>query len=229
MDETTSESAEQNNTQGFGECGLIVSMQKLNEGAPACRSHNMINCGMAMSASVGPHGILMDEERMREIIEFTARTLKTARPVPFGALIVNTRTGKRLMRATNAVLRESDPSAHAETRAVRLACKKLKRPSLAGFTMYSTCEPCPMCMANALWARLDRVVFGATIKDANRYCLQIHIGAKEVAQRSDMPCIVNGPVLRGLSNKLFTHPNMQKAFRSWSTSKSYSVKSRIST
>ena len=128
------------------------------------------------------------------VFEFTARTLKTARPVPFGALIVETRTGERLMRATNAVLRENDPSAHAETRTVRLACKKLKRPSLAGFTMYSTCEPCPMCMANALWARLDRVVFGATIEDANRYCLQIHISAKEVARRSDMPCVVDGPV-----------------------------------
>jgi tRNA(Arg) A34 adenosine deaminase TadA len=159
---------------------------------------------------------------MREIFEFTARSLKTARPVPFGALIVNTRTGERLMRATNAVLRESDPSAHGETRTVRLACKKLKRPSLAGFTMYSTCEPCPMCMANALWARLDRVVFGATIDDASRYVLQIHISAKEVARRSDIPCIVDGPVLRDLCNTLFTHPNMQKAFRTWSSSKNKS-------
>jgi tRNA(Arg) A34 adenosine deaminase TadA len=167
----------------------------------------------------------MDEGRMREIFEFTARSLKTARPVPFGALIVDTRTGERLMRATNAVMRESDPSAHAETRTVRLACKKLKRPSLAGFTMYSTCEPCPMCTANALWAGLDRVVFGATIEDANRFVLQIHISAKEVARRSDMPCIVDGPVLRDLCNTLFTHPNMQKAFRAWSTSKGKSGKS----
>ena len=167
----------------------------------------------------------VDEERMREIFEFTARTLATKRPVPFGALIVSTRTGERLMRATNAVFRESDPSAHAETRTVRLACKKLKRPSLAGYTMYSTCEPCAMCMANALWARLDRVVFGATIRDANRFVVQIHISAKEVARRSDMPCIVDGPVLRDLCNTLFTHPNMQKAFRSWSSSRNKSGKS----
>lgn len=160
-----------------------------------------------------------DEERMREVYEFTARTLKTSRPVPFGALIVNTKTGKRLMIATNAVMAENDPSAHGETRTVRLACKKLKSPSLAGFTMYSTCEPCPMCMANALWARLDRVIFGATIADANRHCFQIHIPAKEVSRRSDMPCIVEGPVLRELCNTLFTHPNMQKAFRKWSSSK----------
>jgi tRNA(Arg) A34 adenosine deaminase TadA len=211
--------------QSFGESSLIVSMQKLNKGVAAGAAHYVINCGMALSASATSRVSAMDEERMREVFEFTARTLKTARPSPFGALIVNTRTGERLMRATNAVMRESDPSAHAETRTVRLSCKKLKRPSLAGFTMYSTCEPCAMCMANALWARLDRVVYGATIEDANRFCLQIQIPADEVARRSDMPCIVDGPVLRDLCATLFTHPNMQKAFRSWSTSKNKSVKS----
>ncbi|HWF14422.1 MAG TPA: nucleoside deaminase [Candidatus Acidoferrales bacterium] len=164
-------------------------------------------------------GAAVDAAHMREIYEFTARSLETERPVPFGALIVDSRTGERLMRATNAVFRENDPSAHAETRTVRLACKKLKRPSLAGYTMYSTCEPCAMCMANALWAKLDRVIFGATIADANRFCLQIHIPAKEVSRRSDMPCKVEGPVLRELCISLFTHPNMQKAFRNWSTSK----------
>lgn len=157
---------------------------------------------------------------MREVYEFTARTMSTAHPSPFGALLVNTKTGERLLRATNAVLRENDPSSHAEQRAVRFACKKLKSPSLAGYTMYSTCEPCAMCMANALWAKLDRVVFGATIADANKYCLQIHISAREIARRSDMDCRVEGPVLRELCNTLFTNPVMQRAFRSWSSSKS---------
>lgn len=185
----------------------------------------MVDCGMALTRVLRSRGAAVDEERMREIYEFTARSLQTDRPVPFGALIVDTRTGERLMRATNAVFRESDPSAHAETRTVRLACKKLKRPSLAGYTMYSTCEPCAMCMANALWARLDRVIFGATIADANRFCLQIHISAKEVSRRSDMPCKVDGPILREMCVSLFTHPKMQKAFRSWSTSKTRTAKS----
>jgi tRNA(Arg) A34 adenosine deaminase TadA len=180
---------------------------------------------MPSTAAARPGNPAFDEECMREIYEFTARTLKTTNPSPFGALIVNTRTGKRLMRAVNAVMRENDPSSHGETRTVRLACKKLKRPSLAGFTMYSTCEPCAMCMANALWARLDRVVYGATVEDANRHCLQIHIPAKEVAQRSDIPCVVDGPVLRELCVTLFTHPNMLKSFRLWSTSKTKSAKS----
>jgi tRNA(Arg) A34 adenosine deaminase TadA len=158
-----------------------------------------------------------DEQRMREIYEFTARTFKSSRPTPFGALIVETRTGRTLVCATNAVMRENDPASHAELRAVRLACKERKSTSLAGFTMYATCEPCPMCMSNALWARLDRVVYGATISDANRHCLQIHIPAKEVARRSDMECLVEGPLLRELCNQLFLHPAMQKAFRAWST------------
>jgi tRNA(Arg) A34 adenosine deaminase TadA len=162
---------------------------------------------------------LLDEARMRSLYRFTARTMKTSRPVPFGALIVHTKSGKPLMQATNAVMREHDPSSHAEVRTVRLACRKLKRPSLVGYTMYSTCEPCPMCMANALWARLDRVVYGATIADASRYCLQIRIPAREVVRHADVPCAIVGPVLRRLCVTLFTHPRMQKAFRAWSTSR----------
>jgi len=157
----------------------------------------------------------LDEDRMREICQFTARTFQTARPVPYGALIVNTHSGKRLVRATNAVVGENDPSSHAELRAVRLACKKLKCVSLAGYTMYSTFEPCAMCMANALWAGLDRVVFGGTIADAARCCVQVHVGAREVARRADMSCVVDGPVARELCCALLTHPNMQRAFRRW--------------
>lgn len=179
----------------------------------------MLKFAMASPAAAGSRVKRLDEERMRELYRFTARTLETARPVPFGALIVHSKTGRLLMRATNAVMRECDPSSHAEVRAVRLACKRLKSPRLNGYTMYSTCEPCPMCMANALWARLDRVVYGATIADANRHCLQIRIPAKEVCRRSDMRCVVEGPVLRDLCSTLFTHPNMQKAFRNWSTTK----------
>jgi len=160
-----------------------------------------------------------DEERMAEIAAFTAKSLETDRPVPFGALIVKSKTGERLLRAVNAVAVENDPSSHAELRTVRLACKKLKQASLAGYTMYTTCEPCPMCMANALWARLDRVVYGATIADASKHCLQIHIPAKTVAARSDMQCIVDGPVLRKQCYALFTHPNMLAAFAGWSNRK----------
>ena len=101
---------------------------------------------------------------MRALIAFTARSLNTPRPRCFGAAIVHARTGKPLLHALNNVAREFDPSAHAEVRAIRLATKKLKQLSLAGYTLYTTCEPCPMCMSTALWAGLDRVVYGATIR-----------------------------------------------------------------
>ncbi len=156
---------------------------------------------------------------MTELVSFTARSFRTPRPVPFGAVIVHTASGEMLKRARNAVVRESDPSSHAELRTVRLACRKLGKPSLAGFTLYSTCEPCPMCMANALWAGLDRVVYGATIEDANRHCKQIQIPAEEISARSDMPCIVKGEVLREQCYGLFTDPRMLAAFKSWSTVK----------
>lgn len=164
-------------------------------------------------------GATMDAEQMRAIAEFTARSLRTERPRPFGASIVATKTGELLLRALNNVAGEWDPSAHAEVRAIRLATKRLKSLSLKGYTLYTTCEPCAMCMSTALWAGLDRVVYGATIEDANRHCRQIQIAATEVAARSDMTCVVDGPVGRDECYALFTHPNMQRAFRLWSTRK----------
>jgi tRNA(Arg) A34 adenosine deaminase TadA len=159
----------------------------------------------------------LDGERMRSLAAWTALTLETASPVPFGADIVKTRTGERLMRAHNAVAPEHDPSSHAEVRCIRLACKKLEGFSLAGYTLYTTCEPCPMCMACCLWAGLDRVVYGTTIEDANRFCRQIQIPAMEVAARSDMTCVVDGPVEQAACLALFEHPNMQLAFKTWSS------------
>jgi tRNA(adenine34) deaminase len=161
----------------------------------------------------------LDAERMAAIAAFTARSMRTERPRPFGASIIHTQSGKMLLRTLNAVAQQWDPSAHAEVRAIRLATKRLKSLSLAGYTLYTTCEPCPMCMSTALWAGLDRVVYGATIEDANRHCNQIQIPATEVASRSDMRCIVAGPVLRDQCYALFTHPQMQRAFRLWSTRK----------
>jgi tRNA(adenine34) deaminase len=165
-----------------------------------------------------------DLGQMAALAAFTARSLATARPRSFGASIVETQTGKLLLRALNAVRQEFDPSAHAEVRAIRLATKRLKKISLAGYTLYTTCEPCPMCMSAALWAGLDRVVYGATIEDANRHCNQILIPATEVTSRADMKCIVDGPLLRDECYALFTHPRMLQAFHQWSTRKKPSAR-----
>jgi tRNA(adenine34) deaminase len=164
-------------------------------------------------------GPALDEQRMAAIAAFTARSMNTERPRPFGASIIHTKSGELLLRTLNAVAQQWDPSAHAEVRAIRMATRRLKTLSLAQYTLYTTCEPCPMCMSAALWAGLDRIVYGATIEDANRHCNQIQIPATEVAARSDMTCAVDGPVLREQCYALFTHPSMLRAFRLWSTRK----------
>jgi tRNA(adenine34) deaminase len=179
----------------------------------------VLNGSSRAAAREGAVDAAKDRKRMAELVAYTQRSMRTRAPKPFGAAIVATRSGRLLLRALNAVAQECDPSAHAETRAIRLATKKLGRASLKGYTLYSTCEPCPMCMSAALWAGLDRLVYGATIDDANRHCNQIHIPATEVASRSDMRCVVEGPLLREECYALFTHPNMLRAFRTWQNRK----------
>jgi tRNA(Arg) A34 adenosine deaminase TadA len=162
----------------------------------------------------------VDQKRMRDLAAWTALTFETPNPVPFGAEIFHSETGESLMRAANAVGPEHDPSAHGELRTIRLACSKLGAYSLKGYTLYTTCEPCAMCMACALWAGLDRVVFGATIADAARFVAQIYVPAEEVAKRSDMKCVVDGPVEREACLALFNHPKMQETFKRWKAQRS---------
>lgn len=76
-----------------------------------------------------------------------------------------------------------------------------------------------MCMSAALWAALDRVVYGATIEDANRHFSQIQIPAQEIVARSDMSCAVEGPFLRDECYALFTYPAMLQAIRRLPTRK----------
>ncbi|HWJ80816.1 MAG TPA: nucleoside deaminase [Nocardioides sp.] len=85
---------------------------------------------------------------------------------PFGAVVV--RGGEVLAVGQNRVTRDNDPTAHAEVEAIRAACAAIGDFSLAGCTLYASCEPCPLCLAAALWARLDRVVYAADRDDAAR-------------------------------------------------------------
>lgn len=83
---------------------------------------------------------------------------------PFGAIIL--RDGILLGTGQNRVTRDLDPSAHAEIVAIRAACRELGSFVLSGCTLYTSCEPCPMCLATGLWARLDRVIYAADRDDA---------------------------------------------------------------
>jgi tRNA(Arg) A34 adenosine deaminase TadA len=157
----------------------------------------------------------VDSERMRSLIAFTMKTMDTAHPVPYGAEIFDSKTGVSLMRGLNRVGEDHDPSAHGEVVTIRQACAKLQARSLEGYTLYTTCEPCPMCMACCLWAKLDRVVYGATIADAARFGHQIIIPSAEVARRTDLKCAVTGPVERERALELFTNAKMQAVMKRW--------------
>jgi guanine deaminase len=85
---------------------------------------------------------------------------------PFGAVVV--RDGEQLGVGQNRVTRDLDPTAHAEVLAIRSACAAIGDFSLAGCVLYASCEPCPLCVAACLWARLDRVVYAADRHDAAR-------------------------------------------------------------
>lgn len=85
---------------------------------------------------------------------------------PFGAVVV--RGDTLVATGQNRVTRDLDPTAHAEVVAIRAACRSLGDFSLAGCTLFTSCEPCPLCVSAALWARLDRVVFAADRDDAAR-------------------------------------------------------------
>jgi guanine deaminase len=83
---------------------------------------------------------------------------------PFGAVIL--KDGRSIAEAHNTVRLDNDPTAHAEINAIRSAAQVLGSFDLSGCTLYSTCEPCPMCLAATHWSRIDRLVFGASISDA---------------------------------------------------------------
>lgn len=85
---------------------------------------------------------------------------------PFGAVLV--RDDEVVATGQNRVTRDHDPSAHAEIVAIRAAGRAIGDFSLAGLTLYASCEPCPMCLAASLWARVDRVVYAADRNDAAR-------------------------------------------------------------
>jgi tRNA(Arg) A34 adenosine deaminase TadA len=164
--------------------------------------------------------LLSNEDRMKNLISFTAKSFETPFPTPFGAEVIETKTQKLVVRCLNHVGQDLDPSQHAEVHALRKACKKLKSVSLKGHTLFTTCEPCPMCMSAILWAGLDGVVFAASIDDASLYCDQIYISAEEVSKKSDMPCKVVGPVEQKFSvTTLFENPKMRAVYRSWKKKK----------
>ena len=84
---------------------------------------------------------------------------------PFGAVIVDQK-GKIIAKGNNKVLLKKDPTAHAEIEAIRNACKELNTYDLSNYILYTSCEPCPMCLSAIIWANIKKVYYGCTKEDA---------------------------------------------------------------
>jgi guanine deaminase len=107
------------------------------------------------------------EDYLKKAVFLAADNVRENGGGPFGALIV--RNGEVLGSGVNSVTIENDPTAHAEINAIRNACRKLGTFNLKGCTLYTSCEPCPMCLSAAYWARIDGIIFAAdkiTARDA---------------------------------------------------------------
>ncbi|MFN8829949.1 MAG: nucleoside deaminase [Labrys sp. (in: a-proteobacteria)] len=107
---------------------------------------------------------MSDDAYMREAVAISKERMLAGEGGPFGAVIV--RDGAIIARGWNRVTSTKDPTAHAEVVAIRRACEAVGDFSLAGATIYTSCEPCPMCLAAIHWARIDRIVFANTRQDA---------------------------------------------------------------
>jgi guanine deaminase len=105
-------------------------------------------------------------EFLRRAIALATQNVLANRGGPFGAVIVQ--SGRIVAEAANAVTQTNDPTAHAEVNAIRAACTALKVFSLRGCQLYTSCEPCPMCLAAAHWARISAIYFGCSAADAAR-------------------------------------------------------------
>jgi guanine deaminase len=125
----------------------------------------VVSEGAFEGAEVSGSGARGDAGWLATAIELAVRNVE-AGGGPFGAVVVV--GGQLLATGQNRVTRDNDPTAHAEVVAIRAACAARGDFSLAGTTLYASCEPCPLCMASALWARVDRVVYAADRHDAAR-------------------------------------------------------------
>lgn len=124
------------------------------------------NARRKVSGAPAPQGrgVKTPRELMAEAIALSSRGLKNGRGGPFGAVVA--KDGKVVGRGHNRVLADHDPTAHAEVVALRDAGRRLKRFHLDGCILYTSCEPCPMCLAAAYWAKVDAIVFANTRADA---------------------------------------------------------------
>lgn len=109
-------------------------------------------------------GANMTKNLMKEAIKLSREKMLANEGGPFGAIVV--KDNKIISRGWNKVTSGNDPTAHAEVVAIREACKTLNTFDLTGCEIYTSCEPCPMCLASIYWAHIDKIYYANTRKDA---------------------------------------------------------------
>src|SRR4051812_36713194 len=146
----------------------------------------------------------MQQKFMREAIRLSIAMMRRGKGGPFGAIVV--KGGRVVGRGCNQVTSGNDPTAHAEIVAIREACRRLKTFQLDDCELYTSCEPCPMCLSAIYWARLKRVFYANTRKDAARIQFDDDFIYDEVSR----------PVTsRKITMKQMLHREALTAFREW--------------
>ncbi len=146
---------------------------------------------------------------MRRAIELSLRNVREGTGGPFGAVVV--RDGDVIAEGSNEVTAGNDPTAHAEIVAIRNACRALAAFQLTGCEIYTSCEPCPMCLGAIYWARPDTVYYGNCRADAAA------IGFDDAFIYSEMPVAVE---LRKIPMRQMLRDEAHDAFRQWSAAQS---------
>ncbi len=147
------------------------------------------------------------EKFMRIAIQLSTQNVLQSLGGPFGAVVV--KDGKLIAKSANKVTFSNDPTAHAEVSAIRLACKKLKTFDLSGCVVYTSCEPCPMCLGALYWARVESIYYGNTKQDA----AAINFDDKFIYEELDKPI-----EKRSLPIKQLLRDEAQQAFKLWEQS-----------
>lgn len=146
----------------------------------------------------------MDNPFMARAIQLSLDNVLSGKGGPFGAVIV--KNGEILAEGVNRVTEINDPTAHAEVVAIREACAKLRAFELTDCEIYTSCEPCPMCLGAIYWARLARVYFGNLASDASKIGFDDSFIYREIAQVLRKRSIPMVPMMR---------EQALAAFRAW--------------
>lgn len=145
-----------------------------------------------------------DERYMRRAIELSQISVKNGGG-PFGAVIV--KDGELVAEGSNCVTLNNDPTAHAEVTTIRNACKALDTFDLNGCEIYTSCEPCPMCLSAIYWARIERIYFGCDKSDAK----DIGFDDSFIYEQIELK-----PEFRSIPSRQILHEEALSAFKMWS-------------